>query len=1072
MDLSALVKGLSKSALRHIVLKEKKKKHEVAAKKKKEKASKKLVSKAFRTPILYYYEDFVVVRTAKPNKFIYCKLEADVREGEKTVPVRELKESPKSAIHFVLGKKSTVETSSIVTEINMAASHKRGQLEIPRREKLRVRGLLRTFTKKTFGDLDISEDEEEEEEDVVEDVDESEEEEVEEEEEEEKSSATPEGKKRGRPKKTTAAAPSGKKRKTESGAKEVKKRVPKAKLPKFKKGKENPFVEEIKDTECRHGASNDIDDSCCVYCTNKTLIRAVVTGNKTLFKSIFESKNKISSFAQTWSSHVSRGALEEAILAKNKDFIKALMEPKPDSANYKSKSKSKPKFERAYPTPIRISQQGTGKYNRYTFNHRVRALNMSRGNREGNNAFLHDNGGDRQDDYFSWDRDAFASTLSSPDATKEVVDFCLAFRPDLVHTIYDAFVSVVRSGNHKLAAHMANKMVTLNSHGLNSLHEGVLKLTDKTVDDVFKGIKPISATKKANSNHRVTPMHCATINPCDTAIRRIYELNKDINILDDAGRKPIHYAAGCENDKSFTFLLELGCNFRDIDNFKVTPLMIAAEFNRAHNINLMAADGDAIYLNQKNKESVAAIHYAAEHGSTEALEALVEGGANIELTGKNRMTALHCAAMNGQLEAVEYLLSAGAKVTKKDKFKRTALLLSVMNGHTLIANLLLRKGAEYDAPDSSKNSPLHYAAAYGWPEMIPMLVQAGANLNAFNDWKITPLGAAVLKCHTKCVKELLKHDIDVNCKDDEGKSLLSLSLESFNQTNVEQIKFLIKEKGADVNLADNEGMAPIHYLCSYQYPDQFTEDGQEEKRKKLIEQYHKLELELLDALIEGGADINAMSKRGMTPFFIALSEEKSHILDYLSRKKVNFRAKTSTNEGLFHMAASSVFDEKIHEFVLSILKDKATTKELINLINHEGYTPLLKMIKNFASGLDSHKSALTETLRAEAEAKLAEEAKEPENDDDDEDLIGAEEDDDDDAEDDDDEDEDEEDEDDEGFAIPVKRRTTTKKASPMKKVAYPRGGRTKQTARKSTGGKAPRKMLASKAARKAGKEGK
>ena len=97
-------------------------------------------------------------------------------------------------------------------------------------------------------------------------------------------------------------------------------------------------------------------------------------------------------------------------------------------------------------------------------------------------------------------------------------------------------------------------------------------------------------------------------------------------------------------------------------------------------------------------------------------------------------------------------------------------------------------------------TPLHYAAAYGWLDIIDLLLDAGADVNAANSWKVTPINIAMLKNHQGCVKRLLEQpNVDVNCKDEKGRTLLLLSLFSMNPESVEFIKYLLT-KGADPNI--------------------------------------------------------------------------------------------------------------------------------------------------------------------------------------------------------------------------------------------------------------------------------
>jgi ankyrin repeat protein len=113
------------------------------------------------------------------------------------------------------------------------------------------------------------------------------------------------------------------------------------------------------------------------------------------------------------------------------------------------------------------------------------------------------------------------------------------------------------------------------------------------------------------------------------------------------------------------------------------------------------------------------------------------------------------------------------------------------------------------------NTPLHYAAAYGSLDCIDLLLSAGSDINAGNSWKISPINIAMLKNHTGAVKKLLEYpNIDVNCKDEKGKTLLMMALVTLDHESLEFIEYLLK-KGADPNMADSKGNTALHYIAEY-----------------------------------------------------------------------------------------------------------------------------------------------------------------------------------------------------------------------------------------------------------------
>jgi ankyrin repeat protein len=134
------------------------------------------------------------------------------------------------------------------------------------------------------------------------------------------------------------------------------------------------------------------------------------------------------------------------------------------------------------------------------------------------------------------------------------------------------------------------------------------------------------------------------------------------------------------------------------------------------------------------------------------------------------------------------------------------------------------------------NTPLHYAAAYGWLDCIDLLIKAGAEVNSANSWKITPINIAMLLNHQGCVKKLLEHpNVDVNCKDEKGRTLLILSMLSFDEDTVEFVKYLLLKK-ANPNIVDIEGHGPLHYLAKYNVQNHVAGIAQENRK----EQYLKL----------------------------------------------------------------------------------------------------------------------------------------------------------------------------------------------------------------------------------------
>ena len=135
---------------------------------------------------------------------------------------------------------------------------------------------------------------------------------------------------------------------------------------------------------------------------------------------------------------------------------------------------------------------------------------------------------------------------------------------------------------------------------------------------------------------------------------------------------------------------------------------------------------------QDNKYGATPLHWAAEHGATGAVRALIDAGAYIDAKDDRGRRPLHRAAGHGTAEAVRALINAGAAVDARTYQNRTPLHAAAHFGKPEAARLLINAGADIEARTRVGSTPLHEATEDGTAESVRALVDAGANVKARN----------------------------------------------------------------------------------------------------------------------------------------------------------------------------------------------------------------------------------------------------------------------------------------------------------------------------------------------------
>lgn len=172
--------------------------------------------------------------------------------------------------------------------------------------------------------------------------------------------------------------------------------------------------------------------------------------------------------------------------------------------------------------------------------------------------------------------------------------------------------------------------------------------------------------------------------------------------------------------------------------------------------------------------------------------------------------ALIRAAAAGDLAAVNRLLKEGASVKAKDDRGRTALNAAAYENRIEVVRRLLAAGADVNEADQVPRAPLMTASVHGYVEIVRLVLAAGADVRGTNQYGGNALIPACHYGHVEVVRELLKTKIDVNHVNNLGwTALLETIILSDGGPKHQEIMRLLLAHGANVNIADREGVSPL-----------------------------------------------------------------------------------------------------------------------------------------------------------------------------------------------------------------------------------------------------------------------
>lgn len=496
-------------------------------------------------------------------------------------------------------------------------------------------------------------------------------------------------------------------------------------------------------------------------------------------------------------------------------------------------------------------------------------------------------------------------------------------------------------------------------------------------------------------------LHLAVVNNDATLLQDILTQERyrdQINIQDNVGRTPLHYAALNDFIDGAKILLEHGAQ-RDItDKASHTPMQLAKSETMKNVLKehdpskktfikktLITIDADQNgfedlmdkiaspnnnelikkiieqnpkYISQKDALDRTPLILAIEKKNEELIPFLVEKDPHATREKHKWFNNLYTFAKSEELslKILEYLSA------------QTPLHKAVIGDDGLGLDQLLNQtqyqtDKELNAQDVYGFTPLHYAALNDKQTMAKKLRAAGASTNIPNVYGKVPLQIAqseamkaileqqVIQRAEKPLIQKIPMLIDVTKKNQYGESPL---YEAVNKNDKDFVQNLLN-LNALVDEGDDRGVTPLMLASQKGNIDimkiLIDHKAQLEKKDRLDKTalFHAISSGHFDAtklLVESGAKIDITDYSKNTLLHGAIEAGATDIIDYLLAKNLNVNAQNSVGDTPLHIAIRQYYEEVepaiVHKKTgyLAIIKKLLQKKSDLTLKNYEGKTPL------------------------------------------------------------------------------------------------------------------------------------
>uniref|UniRef100_A0A670ZM01 Ankyrin repeat domain-containing protein 17 n=1 Tax=Pseudonaja textilis TaxID=8673 RepID=A0A670ZM01_PSETE len=401
--------------------------------------------------------------------------------------------------------------------------------------------------------------------------------------------------------------------------------------------------------------------------------------------------------------------------------------------------------------------------------------------------------------------------------------------------------------------------------------------------------------------------------------------------------------------------IELGCS---------TPLMEAAQEGHLELVKYLLAAGANVHATTATGDT--ALTYACENGHTDVADVLLQADADLEHESEGGRTPLMKAARAGHVCTVQFLISKGANVNRTTANNdHTVLSLACAGGHLAVVELLLAHGADPTHRLKDGSTMLIEAAKGGHTSVVCYLLDYPNNLLSApppESTQLTPPSHDLNRAPRVPVQALPmvvppqepdKPPANVTTTLPIRNKAVSGRASAVSNTPTHSIATCVSQPQtpAPSPIISPSTLLPVYPAIDI---DAQTESNHDTALTLACAGGHE---ELVQTLLERGANIEHRDKKGFTPLILAATAGHVGVVEILLDNGADIEAQSErTKDTPLSLACSGGRQE-----VVELLLARGANKEHRNVSDYTplslaasgGYVNIIKILLNAGAEINS-----------------------------------------------------------------------------------------------------------------------